>query len=354
MSRFRYLAIALLITSCSRESKTVDSQQTTPPGAPGTLDRLPAIQAETDPGAVLATVGDKTLTSRDAESEVGIRFESFRSQIPPGQENAIRSRIMGTVIEQFVVRTLLLSEADRQGITITAEDEATAFAKIDESLRKEGRSLEMALKTSPMGEERLREEVRVGIRIEKLLASDVLSKRPEPTDEEVEVFIEENRERLSVPEMVQASHILVTVDATDDDETRAAKKKKIEELRQELVDGADFAEVAMANSDCPSSQRGGDLGSFPRGRMVPAFEEAAFSQPTGEVGPIVETRFGYHIIKVQEHSDAGDVERDEVVTLMQQQNQSMDLKAYVESLMAEADISYAPSVKAFLPPTLQP
>lgn len=79
--------------------------------------------------------------------------------------------------------------------------------------------------------------------------------------------------------------------------SKAEAEQKIAELKAQLDGGADFAAVASSNSDCPSSAKGGDLGQFGKGQMVPAFETAAFSMAVGEVSGVVETDFGYHLIK---------------------------------------------------------
>lgn len=85
---------------------------------------------------------------------------------------------------------------------------------------------------------------------------------------------------------VKASHILVK------------KRSEAEKILEELKKGASFAELAKNHSECPSKKRGGDLGWFGRGKMVPEFEKAAFSLKKGELSDIVKTQFGYHIIKV--------------------------------------------------------
>ena len=84
---------------------------------------------------------------------------------------------------------------------------------------------------------------------------------------------------------VRASHILV------------ADSAKAHELRQQIVEGADFASVAQENSSCPSGRNGGDLGVFGRGQMVKPFEDAAFDTPVGALSDVVQTQFGFHIIK---------------------------------------------------------
>ena len=93
-------------------------------------------------------------------------------------------------------------------------------------------------------------------------------------------------------DQVTASHILVSTDGKD----KETAKAEIEALLAEIKGGADFAEIARAKSDCPSGSRGGDLGAFGRGMMVPEFEQAAFDLEPGAMSDVVETDFGYHLV----------------------------------------------------------
>ena len=96
---------------------------------------------------------------------------------------------------------------------------------------------------------------------------------------------------------MQASHILIKLDKAATPAQKAEAKKKLEDLKKQIDKGADFAELAKANSACPSSAQGGDLGMFGKGQMVPAFETTTFAMKVGEVSDIVETQFGFHLIK---------------------------------------------------------
>ncbi|QKI88673.1 peptidylprolyl isomerase [Thiomicrorhabdus xiamenensis] len=79
-------------------------------------------------------------------------------------------------------------------------------------------------------------------------------------------------------------------------------EEKCNELKQQILDGADFAEVAKANSQCPSGQNGGDLGQFGPGMMVPEFDKVVFSADVGSVEGPVKTQFGYHLVEVTSRS----------------------------------------------------
>ena len=201
----------------------------------------------------------------------------------------------------------------------------------------EGTTLETYMAETGTTEADLREQMAVRKMI--MAKADSVAK---PTDEELQKFYDENKEGFSQGETVTASHILIKVDPTDDDTAKAAKRARIEDLRKQLLDGADFAELAKANSDCPSASAGGDLGSFGKGQMVPEFEDAAFAQPVGSVGDVVETQFGYHLIKVTDHQKAKELDFNEVKTRISDnlyaQKQQDAVKEYVDGLRKAANI----------------
>ncbi len=101
-------------------------------------------------------------------------------------------------------------------------------------------------------------------------------------------------------DQISASHILVSYSGAGGAGATRSKEEaltQIEALKEEVDGGADFADLAKQHSDCPSGQGGGDLGSFRRGAMVPAFEEAAFGLDAGDTSDVVETDFGFHLIQ---------------------------------------------------------
>lgn len=122
----------------------------------------------------------------------------------------------------------------------------------------------------------------------KILSGETVS------DEEVEKYFEDNK-AVFAKELVNASHILI------DSEEKAL------EIKKEIEEGKDFAQAAMEYSSCPSKDAGGELGEFPRGAMVPEFEDKAFSMEEGEVSEPVKTQFGYHIIKLNSKSDPANI-----------------------------------------------
>jgi peptidyl-prolyl cis-trans isomerase C len=163
------------------------------------------------------------------------------------------------------------------------------------------------------------------------------------SEEEMKAFYQGDTERFKHEELAGVRHVLILVPKDATEEQKKASLEKISALRKEISGGKDFAEVAKASSECPSKERGGDLGYFPRGTMVPEFEQVAFSLKEGEVSEPVLTQFGYHLILVYGRKPAGvwpfeevrgAVERD-----LKNQKTQEAFNAHMESLRKDAKIT---------------
>jgi peptidyl-prolyl cis-trans isomerase C len=143
--------------------------------------------------------------------------------------------------------------------------------------------------------------------LQKSLAKDITI-----DDQNIKQYYEANKDKFKVPEQIRARHILVKVSSKSSEEDKKKAKVKIEELRERLVKGEDFAKLAKEYSDDPGTKKkGGDTDFFSRGKMVKPFEDAAFSLKPGAISDIVETKFGYHIIKVEDRKEARTMSLDE-------------------------------------------
>ncbi|MDR0817687.1 MAG: peptidylprolyl isomerase [Clostridiales Family XIII bacterium] len=172
---------------------------------------------------------------------------------------------------------------------------------------------------------------------------DITSSDP-VTDEEVETYYETNKDEFYTPTEIQASHILMN-DADHGQVTRAA----IEAVLAKAKAGDDFAALAKEYSEDDSAEDGGDLGFFAEdGSMVPEFEEAAFALKVGEISDIVETEFGYHIIKVTdiqpEEQQTLEAVREDIVTYIEEEH----VETALEQLRASATVDYKVDVSAAL------
>ena len=174
---------------------------------------------------------------------------------------------------------------------------------------------------------------------------------PEPTEDELRADwareLAENPRRGRVKERVEASHILVLCPKTATAEEEDAARARIVALRDRVLAGEDFAAVARDASECPSRGRGGALGWFGRGRMVPEFERAAFSQPVGETGDPVRTEFGFHLVLVTGREPGRAIAFEEVREGVSERLRMRLLEerrlALLEPLRAAARIEYDPA-----------
>jgi len=288
------------------------------------------------PSTVLAIVNGKELTDADLEKTLAMFVKQMGERVPPEQLQQALPQIRERIMEELIMRQIMLDEVAKQGITLSDSEFSEIQAELAQELPPET-TIEDYMTETGTTEAEMREQMAVRKMI--IAQAETLAK---PTDEEVKAFYEENKEGFSQGESVTASHILIKVDPSDDDAAKAAKKARIEALREELLAGADFAKLATENSDCPSKSSGGDLGSFGRGQMVPEFEDAAFSQTVGSVGEVVETQFGYHLIKVAKRTTAETLSFDEVKgrisDMLYSQAQQDAVKEYVDGLREKADV----------------
>ena len=159
------------------------------------------------------------------------------------------------------------------------------------------------------------------------------------TEPEIKEYYEKNLKQFETQEEARARHILIRPDPKEPDAEKAkeAAKAKADELLKELKAGANFAKLARANSDDPGSAKtGGELGWFPRGVMVKSFEAAVFSLKKGELSPVIETEFGYHIILLEEKREAGVVPlnkaRESIVASITGRKSKIDARDAVASI----------------------
>ena len=297
--------------------------------------------------AVLVKVDDKTVTQADLDSEISqIRQMMKNRGGAPQQFDAMLKNIKPQILEGLIVRKLIARECEREKIVVTPEETAKEVETFQTSLPKKI-TLDDFLKQNGITKETFERDVSEQVKIEKLL------KITPPTDQEIKAYYEENKANYEIPETINARHILIAVDAADDAAKKDAKKKKAEDLRKQLDKGGDFAKLAEENSDCPSKAKGGSLGEFPRGNMVPAFEQAAFSLKTNEISGVVETEFGFHIIQTVGHNAPRTMALDDVKGQIAFRLKSRKVQEKMESLISklksEAKIEYTKEGEALKP-----
>ena len=297
----------------------------------------PATAASTNAIAVRIN-GKDAITVAQIDEFVGRQLMAMANQIDlqdiPAIRPQIRERAITFLINDYLLNDIIskdtspVSEEDRRNLVATRfGPDAPSY----EELSKQEGFLEVLDKN---------------VRLERLLTSKT-NGLPAVTDAEAkerfDLVIQQNPEAAKRPELVTASHILVRVDKDAPEADVKAAQEKITKIREELLAGGDFAKLAAEHSDCPSGKgAGGSLGEFGRGRMVKEFEDAAFTQEVDVIGEPVRTDFGFHIIKVTQHTPAGETKfedvRDSIVYGMTQERAMEAVQNYFDSLRNDAKV----------------
>ena len=304
-----------------------------------------AVVDDSQDDAAVVTVNGERLTRTDLDRQMQQVLGSPQfAALPPEQAAMVMQQVEGQIVSQFVDQALLRGAADAADVEVTEEDVDNYIEELRDYFAG-GESLEARMAMQGISMEDLRRDIIADMKIRGLL--DQMTASVDELDEaEIRAFYDENREMFGIPESVSASHILVEVPRGSDEEARAAAKAEITAIREKLLAGeTTFEAAAKEHSACPSGGRGGDLGQFARGQMVPSFEEAAFTQPIGVVGEVVETDFGYHLILVSDRSEATEQSfedvRDDIAEQLVMGEKQEVVREYLEKLRAEADIQYA-------------
>ncbi len=301
----------------------------------------PAV-APTGGSAVVIDVDGSKLTQGQVETEIKRTMSVMKKQMPADRLEQAKENARKQVLSDFTAKTLLTNEVKRLNISASDAEVKEAEKQVKSDLPK-GMTIEDLMKKNKITKEQMQEDLRFRIKISKLVMMQ-MSGKPKPTDKEINEFYQKNRDKFKMPEAVHVRHILLAKAAGDDDKIKAEKRAKAEDLRRQLLAGANFAEIAKNNSDCPSKETGGDLGVFTRGEMVKQFENAAFSQEVNDVGPVVETEYGFHIIQVLERHAPKTLALDDrmkgnISTFMEQQKQQETFDAMLKKLRDKAKIT---------------
>ncbi len=250
---------------------------------------------------IVAVVGDEIILYSELQAQ--LQLLAMQGKVNLGDSLEVK-RLRGKVLEEMVNDKLLLVEAKKETLQVTPREvnkaleeqlkrvkgQFSSTSEFQRELEREGLTLE-GLKR------RYRSQVRSELLKQKLM--DKLVSQVKISDGEVREFYRNYQDSLPLQEKaVKISHILLTVEPSSKTEAMVLERAKM--VLQKLREGGDFARLAREYSDDPSSSSGGELGWFSRGDMVPEFDRAAFSLKVGEISDLVKTKFGYHIIQVEE------------------------------------------------------
>jgi peptidyl-prolyl cis-trans isomerase C len=253
------------------------------------------------------------------------------------------------ILDELITEKLVSKAA--AGVTVPQSEVDAQIAKIKAQFPSE-EDFSKQLAHVGQSPEQLGEMVRKMLQQQQWLESEIASKI-EVTDEEAKKFYEANKAEFEQPETVKASHILFRVNKDDSEEVVNKKLEQAKSAEARAKKGEDFATLAKELSEEPGAKESaGDLGFFPKDRMVPEFANAAFNQKAGDISDPVRTQFGWHIIKVTDKKAAGTLSYEEVkaqlIAYLKAKKQEEAAQALLKSLRSSAQI------ESSLPPPATP
>ncbi len=304
------------------------------------------------PETVAAVVNGAEITESQVQAIVQKALQSLKGRVAPQLLMQYQDKMRQDALDRLIAEQLLEEKIKEKNITVSDKEVDEKISQLAAQQKLTVDDLKALLEAYGKSIDDLKEQTRQGTAYEKLIDIESAGKI-NATEQEAQKYYEKNPEQYKIPEQVKASHILISTRPTEPNsnptEVNTEAKAKAETLLKQIKDGADFAELARTHSTCPSGKNGGDLGYFTRGKMVPEFEKAAFALDVGKLSGIVETPFGYHIIKVTDRKKATVVSfeeaKDSIIQLLKQQKQGEFINDYIEVLKAQATIVYGAESK---------
>jgi peptidyl-prolyl cis-trans isomerase C len=343
----RTLTLAALVALCAcsktpsgattANAATPASQAGTAPPAAAVLGPEPVKPVPAQLPDAMARVNGETISKTDFDRAVTALEARNGGPVPAPQ----RDRVFRDVLDQLVAYRLLMQESRARKLA-AADAEVDARIKEIQAQFPSEDAFKQMLTSRKTTIDQVREDIRQDITVQKLIESEIADKvavKPE----QVTDFYTKNPDQFKQPERVRASHILIMVPKGSDEAAKTAARTKAAEILKDVKAGKDFAALAKQHSQDPgSAQNGGDLGFFQQGQMVGPFNDAAFTLTPGTVSDLVETEFGFHIIKVAEKQTARTVPLEEVrpqlEQYLQRQNREQQTDAFVNGLKAKGKI----------------
>lgn len=305
---------------------------------------VPAVTLAVEtPAGQIGQVNATVLLRQDLDREMKLVSLKLARQGRPVDADQLK-RYEGDIRENLINRTLLLQQAQTMGIDVKESLVAKALDEFKAAFKDE-KDYQRALADMGFTEAMLNGQIKNGLTIKALIDKTVIQK-VSVSDQQVRAYYDENPNLFRKPEQVKAAHILVKVAENAGEAKQAEALTAIQALKVRLDNGENFATLAMENSDCPSKTKGGDLGFFDRQQMVAPFSEAAFALQPGQTSDVVQTRFGYHLIRMTERQAEqtmpfNDV-KEAILARLRQEQEGNKIDAYLEKLKERADIKRFP------------
>ena len=333
----------LMLCACGQKEAEKEKAAVETAAVESPAGKAPAPAPVQEPGAMVASVNGSVITAGEVDQEMKGLLAQFGGQLPEEQMKTIEPKLREQSVENLLTKRLILQEADKRKIQPT-EQEISAEVETVTAQFPSADVFQEQLKAMGISPEQFRRDIENHLKIKAVFEQATASLTP-VTTEEISAFYTEKIDTFKVPEQVRASHILFKIEPDASAETKALKKKELEAVRERIVKGENFEALAKELSDCPSKERGGDLGLLERGRMIKEFEDAAFALASGAISPVIETQFGYHVIKVTERNEpktsALEEVQQDIAENLKTTKEEAAFESFLQELRKSAQIEYA-------------
>jgi len=286
----------------------------------------------------VAKVNDTVLTEADLQ-------QSLNEIMPAGVfhggfSSKKREEYRPQAFEKMIEKELFYQEAVKKGLKV---DEGVIEAERDKTIKRLGgnKKYMAALKKVDFTDEQYRERLKKKHLVQRFITLEIEDKA-RPTDEEIKDYYQRNKKKFMRPEARKLTHILISVQPEATAEERKSKKGKAQEVIDRINAGENMSDIAWKHSMGPYRVKGGDMGLVHRGRLYPDLEKEVFQLEPGRLSGIIETIYGYHIVRVEEVKPAEQLDLDDVHDTIQkelaQKNEQQIREDLVASLRAQARI----------------
>lgn len=368
------LVAATMVAGCGKDEEKKVAANEPAPSAETARPEAPKAAAEAepkkDPNEVLVEVNGVKLKRGALEADVEKYIKAEGANIQASEIDYARKMISNKIASGFLLERVMVAKAREDGFTITDED----LKKREEELLKQMAGRPDAPKTIdelfnkfPLGRERAIEQFRNSIVIEKMMKAFV---------EKATAGKDYSAEAKKIIDNIASNNVKAASAGADALKEATDIKAELDKT-PEAERAAKFAILAKAKSACPSGQKGGDLGEFSHGQMVPEFDKAAFELPIGKVSDPIKTRYGYHLIlvtgktpKIEAKGDQPAVpekvrashilikvtdaqpvpKEEEVIARLKERDERPVVHEFVEAQIRAAKITVADEFKHLLPP----
>jgi peptidyl-prolyl cis-trans isomerase C len=289
---------------------------------------------------IVAKVNGQPIYEDDLTPFVKKEIKKYTKYSVQRDTTKIEKHLQKKALDKVIARDLLYQESQKIEIEGIEEKIAERMKKAKEKYES-NEEYASYLKTRGLTEKDVKEAIKRSIAVDEYLKMKGI-REPEVPEEEIKAYYNRNKRSFKREETIMASHILIMVKEEAKPEEKEEARVKAESIRKEILAGEDFAEMAKKHSEDARAPQGGDLGHINRKYMPSEFDEAAFALKEGEVSEVVQTKHGYHIIKVMDKIPEGitpyEEVRDFIGKFLQGELAKKNYLTHVKELKSKAEI----------------